>query len=469
MAKVVSQETFDSVVLENVVEFDMDIEDAINDAIKEFESQGVHLGTIVKNMHLSEDKKSIVHDILVALEKIKCAADGSPTESDIVEPLATFSTECKVSVAHRVLANNNNAYEILIKLIKKIQGDSALLAPSVKAMGALMEQNSDILTAEGSQLLLDLLKDWTSRNEESRVPEYLARWSTECCLKHEQNRQNMVTAGALGILVAFLQGQKSNSKAIRTTSRAIRAFTLDDDMRQEYGKAHEHARLLVEEHGLIPVCLEMIKNCLNESDTASELLSTVSKLCVRAEYCQEAVDHGALVVINDVLVSFPDHAALNKQAITFLKTLVGNDKVKAEAMKTGSPQLIIAALAKHQSVPGVCEAACGAISFLALRVPAHAKQLMQLGAGQAVVQAMKVHSKQKQLQKLGCMAIRNLVSRVPENQQMFIEYNVEDVIHAALENHGEAVKDVAQAALRDLDLKVNLVEQWRGTGHEISR
>lgn len=46
----------------------------------------------------------------------------------------------------------------------------------------------------------------------------------------------------------------------------------------------------------------------------------------------------------------------------------------------------------------MCEAACGAISFLALRVPAHAKQLMQLGAGQAVVQAMKVHSKQKQLQ-----------------------------------------------------------------------
>ncbi|XP_047491037.1 armadillo repeat-containing protein 6-like [Penaeus chinensis] len=469
MAKVVSQETFDSVVLENVLEFDMDIEDAINDAIKEFESQGVHLGTIVKNMHLSEDKQNIIHDILVALEKIKCAADGSPSESDISAPLATFSAECKVSVAHRVLANKNNAYEVLIKLIKKVQGDPALLAPSVKAMGALMEQNSDILTLEGIELLLDLLKDWTTRNEESRVPEYLGRWSTECCLKHERNRQTMVTAGSLGILVAFLKGQKSNSKAIRTTSKAIRAFTLDDDMRQEYGKAHEHARLLVEEHGLIPLCLEMIKDWLQESDTASELLSTVSKLCVRAEYCQEAVDHDALIVINDILVSFPDHASLNKQSMTFLKTLVGNDKVKAEAMKTGSPQLIIAALAKHQAIPGVCEAACSAISFLALRVSDHAKQLMQLGAGQAIVQAMKVHSNQKQLQKLGCMAIRNLVSRVPENQQMFIEYNVEDVIHAALENHGESVKDVAQAALRDLDLKVNLVEQWRGTGHEISR
>lgn len=49
-----------------------------------------------------------------------------------------------------------------------------------------------------------------------------------------------------------------------------------------------------------------------------------------------------------MLIFFLVFQALNKQAITFLKTLVGNDKVKAEAMKTGSPQLIIAALAKHQ-------------------------------------------------------------------------------------------------------------------------
>lgn len=96
------------------------------------------------------------------------------------------------------------------------------------------------------------------------LPCLQGRWSTECCLKHEQNRQNLVAAGALGTLVAFLQAHKSNSKAIRTTSKAIRAFTLDDDMRQEYGKAHEHARLLVEEHGLIPICLDLIKSKYDE-------------------------------------------------------------------------------------------------------------------------------------------------------------------------------------------------------------
>lgn len=67
------------------------------------------------------------------------------------------------------------------------------------------------------------------------------------------------------------------------------------------------------------------------------------------------------------------------------------------------------------------------------------------------------------------MAIRNMVSRVPENKQFFVEYGVEEVIQTAIKTHGDQVKDVARAALRDLDLKVDLVEQWRGTGHEISR
>ena len=46
----------------------------------------------------------------------------------------------------------------------------------------------------------------------------------------------------------------------------------------------------------------------------------------------------------------------------------------------------------------VCEEGCGAVSMLALRVPANAKQLVQDGAGQAVVKAMETHPKAKQLQ-----------------------------------------------------------------------
>lgn len=69
------------------------------------------------------------------------------------------------------------------------------------------------------------------------------------------------------------------------------------------------------------------------------------------------------------------------------------------------------------------------------------------------------------------MAVRNLVARVPENRAPLLECQVEDVIHAALINFGTdpSLKDVAKAALRDLDLKVKLEEQWKGMGVEIGR
>ena len=80
-----------------------------------------------------------------------------------------------------------------------------------------------------------------------------------CCIKHEDNRQSLVSLGVLGILVSMVKAHRTTSKIVRVVCKAIRAFTLDDDVRQAFGKAHEHARLLAEEQGLIAVCLELIK------------------------------------------------------------------------------------------------------------------------------------------------------------------------------------------------------------------
>jgi len=44
----VSQETFDAAVQENIDEFDMEPEEALADAIQQFETQGVNLSNVVK-------------------------------------------------------------------------------------------------------------------------------------------------------------------------------------------------------------------------------------------------------------------------------------------------------------------------------------------------------------------------------------------------------------------------------------
>jgi hypothetical protein len=51
--KKISQETFDNVVKENMDEFEMSIEEAIEDAIKQFESQGVDLSAILTKQQVS--------------------------------------------------------------------------------------------------------------------------------------------------------------------------------------------------------------------------------------------------------------------------------------------------------------------------------------------------------------------------------------------------------------------------------
>lgn len=86
--------------------------------------QGVNLGVIVKDMRLSDDKKTVIHDILFALDKLSAAANVSPVPEDTQEPLTLFAAQCKVSVAHRVLANKHDAYSTLLKLLSKVQVSS---------------------------------------------------------------------------------------------------------------------------------------------------------------------------------------------------------------------------------------------------------------------------------------------------------------------------------------------------------
>lgn len=88
-----------------------------------------------------------------------------------------------------------------------------------------------------------------------------------CCLKQENNRQSLVSLGAMGALVGVLQAHRSSPRVVRTACRALRTFTFDDDVRQAFGKAHEHARQLAEDHGLIAFCLELIEGLVGYSSS----------------------------------------------------------------------------------------------------------------------------------------------------------------------------------------------------------
>lgn len=47
--------------------------------------------------------------------------------------------------------------------------------------------------------------------------------------------------------------------------------------------------------------------------------------------------------------------------------------------------------------------------------------------------------------------------------------NIEDLLHLAIEKHGDAVEENIKDALRDLGLKVHLKERWTGTGMKLEQ
>ena len=81
----------------------------------------------------------------------------------------------------------------------------------------------------------------------------------------------------------------------------------------------------------------------------SLLLSCLSSLTVRNEYCQEVADHGGLDCLFSMLSSEDPKPSttLVKESLMLLKTLAGNDNLKRDIRQTGKIGVIVSILSVH--------------------------------------------------------------------------------------------------------------------------
>ena len=147
MVKVITQETFDDVVKENVEEFGMEMAEAIRDAKEQFEKQGINLGNIV----ISEKGSQVV------VEAVQDLFKGLSSEEEIVSRLKSIQDCCKEDLAQRVLATNNGAYSILMKLAKSHTAPEVELE-IVKTLTSVMNGNPDMLEAQGIGTMNNILR-----------------------------------------------------------------------------------------------------------------------------------------------------------------------------------------------------------------------------------------------------------------------------------------------------------------------
>ncbi|XP_064184708.1 armadillo repeat-containing protein 6 [Anguilla rostrata] len=452
----ITQETFDAVVKENIDEFEMGPDEALNEAVQQFESQGVDLSNIVKEVPTAatdETKDEQTHEVLQALEALQSSASSSSAGGH----LERFTEQCKKGFAQRHLAAQKDAYPTILSCCERAGEDREALLAALSALAALTDGQPDLLDAAGRDFLLGVLGAW---REDAVVTCACARAVRHFCLKHERNRQDLAKAGVLGLLTDAVARLGGNVDVVREACAALRVMTFDDDVRVPFGLAHDHAKMIVE-HGGLKVLMEAARAHPNNTGVLSELCGTLSRLAVRNEFCQDIVELGGLKFMMTLLADSLDHQELVKQVLGALRAIAGNDDVKDAIVKAGGTELIVMAMNRHMSNPQVCEQGCAAMSVLALRKPNNCQVIMDTGGALAALQAMKAHPGDANVQRQSCMLLRNLVARTESFSQPILEMGAEALIRRVLAAHRDC-GDVGRAALRDLGCPVELRELWTG-------
>ncbi|XP_055059745.2 armadillo repeat-containing protein 6 [Misgurnus anguillicaudatus] len=459
----ITQDTFDAVVRENIEEFDMEGSEALNEAVEQFESQGVDLSNIIKaipKVSSEESTEEQTHEVLKALESLKSASSTS-----LLDDLKLFTQQCSLGFAQRYLAAQKEAYPTILACCQRTREEKESLFVALEALSALTDGQPDLLDVEGREFLISTLSE---HRTDPALTCLCIRIVRHFCLKHENNRQALVKAGVLPLLTASITSHIQRPEVVREACGALRIMTFDDDVRVPFGQAHEHARMIVlEQHGL-KVIVEAAKAHTGNTSVLSELCATLSRLTVRNEFCQDIVDLGGLQFMITLLADSLDCQELVKQVLSALKGIAGNDDVKDAVVNAGGAELIVMAMNRHMSNAQVCEQGCAALCVLALRKPNNCKVIMDSGGALAALQAMKTHPTDVNVQKQSCMLLRNLVARTRDYSQMILEMGAETLISQALAAHRDC-DDVGRAALRDLGCQVELRELWTGKKGSLSR
>ncbi|XP_030748210.1 armadillo repeat-containing protein 6 homolog [Sitophilus oryzae] len=448
----ITQDTFNSAVKENVEILGLTEEEAVEEAVKQFESQGVDLSKIIKESM----SKAEFNEISESVRKLEELQNSKKASDALNETLTTLRLECEKGLQHKVEAGKIGAYNILLNICEN-NTDKSVEANTLRTLTALMTKQPDLLDDRGVAFIINSLKD---KQLDYEIVRLLFRWTKECCVMHEKNRQLIYDAHILDILKEYLK-EHVPTELIREALSVCRALVLDDDVRVEFGRAHEHARVIASE--TLCSLMDLLSKFRGEELLNFDILLTLTSLMVRTEFCKKVEDANGLELIKSVMHTYSHNEKIVRQCFKLLKSLAGNDECKVHIVQHGFVPVIIQSLTPTTYCATTVTAGLSCVAALTLRSPENSKALFDHGITQVIINIMKQHADQKEVQKTGSWAIRNMVSRSKYQCKTFLDLGAEEVLQKALKSFKNIEYDI-KAALRDLGCKVKLKEEWTGKG-----
>jgi hypothetical protein len=269
--KKVSQEYFDQIVAENMNDFEMNESDAIQDALNQLKSQGVDLSMICK---FSIENRTKLIDAIKNLNELNEKLTGPNEKNGSYESAMNIMNimreKFQTDLSYRCLATNMakpNAYEIFMAYLKKFDKskERALTSEEInfvdsffKTFDSYIYQQSDVLTSECLKLLIDFINnDESCFESQPIILQSILKCINSGCLMNEPNRQFLVENGLCENLMKLIKMHRKNEGVLCQICQLIRSLLLDDDLRVEFGKSHEHAKYIAHELNGIDVLLQI--------------------------------------------------------------------------------------------------------------------------------------------------------------------------------------------------------------------
>ena len=156
MTKRITQAAFDEAVKENMEEFEMDREEAIADAVQQFESQGVDLG----NVNTTGEENAALTALATLTAHITEHKDDTTVDAvPLVAPLRLLRRELEGDAAdaeQRLLVTTNMGVQTLFRVIAFADRDTARPASwgAVQTGERLAQQQrrAALMDAEGGEV-----------------------------------------------------------------------------------------------------------------------------------------------------------------------------------------------------------------------------------------------------------------------------------------------------------------------------
>ncbi|KAJ0406396.1 hypothetical protein P43SY_007004 [Pythium insidiosum] len=464
--KQISQETFDEVVKENMEEFDMSPEEALEDAIAQLESQGVDLSNIVKIVGDSRGSDAAAPSAGDAVQQLKdtiaslhaTVVVAKQREGSAVDNALRQLNELLGKAAEmKVVAARHGAIEPLVELLDSASQDTRdRVCELLVLLCTESKENQDLAgRADAMERLARLLGSVDQSCSTMPTPAllHLLVLTRTLCFKHESNKAAFSKAQGADALCSHFAIARADDSVSKQLAAALRALTINDDPAATMSQAQDTIKLLVSRDA-ISFILETVKTRREAPELLSSWLIVLKQLAVTEDNCKKILELQGLELLFDVMGQYERNLTVTKRCVTVFRNVAASDEIKECIISSGGVARILEAMQLHRSDVSMQQHACATLAAISLRSPHNSTRLVDLGAARHIAVAMRTHSTDTTLLRQASLAIRNLVARSPQLRARILEEDVEDVLRQAQRYRG--CGDEAYAALRDLGCSIQL-------------